>query len=284
MKQQQTKSIQITESHVANFLKQKENQLKSYGGGFDVREFLRGAMIVIMDTPKLKKALKTEQGKANLYNALKHAASIGLSLNPLKKQACLIAYESKDGLQIDYQIMKDGYMQLALNSGKVEYITSFIVFENDEFNLSKSMAGDNYIFKPAKKDRGKIIGFMAALKTVSGIGHIKYMTKDEVNEIRDKYSIMYQKNKENSPWHKSYPGMGLKTVLKALFRSVSISQNLTEAIKTDEYFEFESVRNVTPGFTSEDVKEKLETKEKTEKTEKQDKQEKVENPQPKDLF
>lgn len=274
--QQQIKPIQITESYVANFLKQKEGQLKSYGGGFDVREFLRGAMIVIMDTPKLKKALKTEQGKANLYNALKHAASIGLSLNPLKKQACLIAYEGKEGLQIDYQIMKDGYMQLALDSGKVEYITSFIVHENDEFNLSKSMAGDNYDFHPAKKDRGKIIGFMAALKTISGIGHIKYMTKDEVNEIRDKYSIMYQKNKENSPWHKSYPGMGLKTVLKALFRSVSISSNLTKAINTDEYFEFESVRNVTPGFTPEDVKEKLETKEKekTEKPEKQDKQKK----------
>ena len=93
---------------------------------------------------------------------------------------------------------------------------------------------------------------------------------------------LIQKNKENSPWHKSYPGMGLKTVIKGLFRSISISPDLKKAVATDDYFEFETpIRDVTPGTTPQEVKEKIEKKDKLEKKEKV-KQE--DSPKEKDLF
>lgn len=267
---QPEKQLIITDTQVAGYLKEKEGKLKLYGGrDFNLPEFLRGAMIVIMDSPKLKKALTTEKGRSKLFQALKHGASMGLSLNPQKKEACLIPYETKDGIQIDYQIMKEGYIQLALNSGKVEYITADIVYENDKFEIQKSMDGDSYVFSPNTKDRGKIIGAFAAMKTISGIGHLKWMTKTEINQIRDTYSIMYQKNKENSPWHNSYPGMALKTVLKALFRTISISPDMKKAIETDDYFEYEpEPRNVTPGSNPEQVKESIKKKDKPKDKEK----------------
>lgn len=289
MKTKQLTIKEVNEVYIAKYLKGNEGRLKSYGGeSVNIREFLRGAMLVIMDSFKLRNALTTERGKESLYNALKHAASIGLSLNPSKKESCLIPYDNKDGtVTIDYQIMKEGYIQLALNSGKVEYINSFTVYENDHIEMKKTLSGDDYVFKPAIKDRGKIVGFMAALKAIDGTGHIKYMTKTEVNEIRDKYSIMYQKNKENSPWTKSYEGMGLKTALKALFRSISISPDMKKAVKTDDYFEFEEVqeRNITPGVTSEDVKRKIEKKKQPpKKTNDSSDQKQPEPPKGKDLF
>jgi len=273
----------INEVYIAQWLKANEGKLKSYGGAFDVKEYLRGAMILIMENFTLRKALINEKDKASLYNALKIGASVGLSLNPLKQHACLIPYEKKDGsIQIDYQVMKAGLVQLALDSGKVEFITSFPVHENDSIDFSQSMGGDEYIFKPAKKDRGKIIGFLAGLKTVDGIGHIKYMEISEINDIRDKYSKMWKKNKENSPWNNSYPGMGCKTVLKALFRSVFLSAGMKKVVDTDDYFEFGPIRDVTPGTTPEDVKAVLEKPEK--KTKKEEKKKEETKPKEKDLF
>ena len=277
------KQTLISEKQVAVYLKENQSNLKSYGGAtLDIKEFLRGAMILIMDSAKLKHALTNEQGKTSLYNALKHGASMGLSLNPIKKQACLIPYEFDGKIIIEYQIMKDGYIQLALDSGKVEYITSDIVHENDAFKISKSMAGDEYLFSPALKDRGKIIGFFAALKTINNIGHVKYMTVNEVNEIRDKYSAMYNKKKEKSPWTKSYSGMGLKTVLKALFRMLAFS-SLKKAIESDDYFDFESPeRNVT-GTGSEELKDKIK-KEADKKSKKVEKKPVPPDLRSKDLF
>jgi len=282
----QTKTTIVNEVVVADYLKKNESKLKSYGNkGFDVADFLRSAMILIVGDTKLRKALTTEKGKESLYNALKHAASVGLSLNPQKAHACLIPYEIDGTMIIDYQIMKAGYVQLALDSGKVEWVRSFLVHENDKFELSETMNGDDYLFKPATKDRGKIIGALASLKTIEGTGFLKYMTVKEINEIRDTYSAMYKKKPDKSPWKKSYPGMARKTVIKALFREISISTSMKKAIETDDYFEFDTTeRNVTPGFSSQDVKKTL-TKPPAKTPEKpQKKEEPKKAPSGKDLF
>jgi len=230
-----------TDSLAGDFLKKFGKAVNDYAiRTYDQSAFLKSAMIAIVDNPDLAGCLKTDQGKLSLYSALRYAGTTGLSLNPQQGEAALIPYGGK----ISYQIMKNGMITLALESGAVEFITADIVRANDEFTPPAN-PNDNYTYRPARKDRGPIDGFFAVMKLKSGSLHMKWMTLEEINEHRKKYS-----EKTRMP----EIGYGLKTVLKALLRSVKISDVLDQAIATDDYFEPELH---THGVSADDALEKL---------------------------
>ena len=223
--------------------------------GVDVPAVIQSAKMAFALSDKLRDCFKTDAGIASIRNALQSAVQTGLSLNPQEGKAALIAYSGK----VQYQIMKNGIVELALSSGMVDFVTADIVRERDKFELSKSMSGDNYEYAPAKTDRGDVIGFFAGCKLKSGSTHVKYMTRQEVEEMRDKYSAMFKAKPEASPWSKSFNGMGIKTVLKSLFRNLSISTALDDALGNDE--KTGAVIDITDGgWTSEEVKTELEQK------------------------
>jgi len=216
-----------TDSLAGGFLKKFEKSLGDYAiRKYDRTAFLKSAMIAIADNTTLSECLKTEAGQRSLYNAMRYAATTGLSLNPQEGKAALIAYSGK----IQYQVMKNGMVDLALESGKVEFITADYVRENDEFKITKSIDGDKYIFSPALKDRGNVLGFYAAMKMVSGATHVKWYTLEEVKAHREKYSKSSQMPEI---------GYGVKTVMKAMLRSVSISEALERVIRQDDAIEAE---------------------------------------------
>lgn len=250
-----------TDNLAGQFLEKFQGSLKDYAiRKYDHVSFLKSAMLAIADNNTLSECLKSEQGKRSLFNALRYASTTGLSLNPAEGKAALIGFKNKSGeMVINYQIMKNGLIDLALESGKVEFINADYVKSNDKFRLTKTAIGDNFEFEPALSNRGDIIGFYAALKLKDGGSYVKWFTKQEIEEFRDKYSSMFKFNPENSPWSKSFSGMGIKTVIKALLRSVRISDDVDNAIGSDDFFEPEfKVHGVTP----EEVKEKLDDKDK----------------------
>ncbi len=216
----------------------EEYAIREYNHG----AFLKSAMIAMVDNSDLSAALKTDQGKMSLFSALRYAATVGLSLNPQEGKSCLIPYGNK----IQYQIMKNGMIDLAMESGKVEFIACDYVRENDKFSLTKSVHGDEYNFIPAIKNRGDVLGYFAALKLRSGGTHVKWMTTEEIIEHRKKYS-----EKSRMP----ETGYGLKTIMKALLRSVSISTDLDTAIGADDFYEAEF--KVEKGTGAEAAAEKL---------------------------
>lgn len=257
-----SKDLQINESSIQTYLNTVKGSLQHYSSNSDMNGFMRSAMLMIMESQQLKDCLKTEQGKGSLYHAMKYAASTGLSLNPQEGKAAIMAFGGK----VQYQVMKNGLIELAMESGKVSFIISDTVRFNDDFKMTKTMDGDRYEYTPARKNRGDIDGFFAAIKLKDGACHVKYMTKEEVEAHRDAYSSSYNGNKSNSPWTKSFEGMGLKTVLKALFRNLSISPDIDKAVGIDDKEEVEldqepEIRNVTDkGVSSEELAEKLEKK------------------------
>jgi recombinational DNA repair protein RecT len=95
------------------------------------------------------------------------------------------------------------------------------------------------------------------------------MTKDEVEYIRDTYSAMYKAKPEASPWKKSFLGMAIKTVTKALLRSLSISNELDNALGADDFFETAFLDDSKGPKTSEDATEKLKEEKKPVKAEDQ---------------
>jgi len=242
----------------ALFLEKFQGSIKDYAiRKYDPVPFLKSAMLAIEDTGTLRECLKTDQGKRSLFNAMRYAAVTGLSLNPQEGKAALIGYKNKDGaMTINYQIMKNGLVDLALESGKVEIITAEYVKKNDKFSLKKTASGDDFSFEPGLSARGEIIGFFAALKLKTGQTYTKWMTIEEVEEFRDKYSAMYKYKPDDSPWKKSFSAMGIKTVIKALLRAVRISDDLDNAIRADDFLEAEfKVHGVTPEEVTEKLKE-----------------------------
>ena len=237
-----------TDSQAGEFLQKFGKSLKDYAvRKYDQTAFLKSAMIAIADNADLSACLKTEEGKRSLFSALRYAGSTGLSLNPQEGKAALIPYKGK----IQYQIMKNGMVELALESGKVDFITAEYVKSGDKFVLKKSISGDDYTHEPALKDRGEVIGYYSALRLSSGSTHVKWFTSEEIADHRKKYS------------EKSFMpeiGYGIKTAMKALLRSVSISRDLDEAIATDDFFEADFTVH---GTTAEEATEKLKDKKQT---------------------
>jgi phage RecT family recombinase len=219
--------------------------------------FLKSAMMCIIESDELQKCMTSPAGQASLYHALRYAAGTGLSLNPQEGKAALIAYSGK----ASYQVMKRGMIELAMDSGKVDFITADTVYEKDIFEIEKTMEGDKYSFKPALMDRGDVLGYFAALKMSNKTVHVKWIDIANMREHKKKYG--QGGDNQKAAWNKSFDGMAIKTVLKALLRMVEISPDLTKAVVSDDTFEAGDVIDITPepekpGASSEDVKEKME--------------------------
>ena len=250
-----------TDNEAGAFLQKFGKSLEQYAiRKYDKSTFLKSAMLAIVSNDELKACLKTEEGKLSLFSALRYASVTGLSLNPQEGKAALIAYGNK----VQYQPMKNGLIELALESGQIEFLTAEHVRMNDKFDIVKTSDGDKYEFSPALEDRGGIRGFFATIKFKSGTTYLKWMTKSEVEEHRDKYSsYVNDKNGnpiKNAPWNKSFVGMGEKTVMRKLLKSISISEDLDNAISADDFYEAEYTVEPDPGISADEAAEKLKDK------------------------
>lgn len=230
---------------------------------FDQQRFFKSAILAITETPQLMECMSTPSGRDSLHSAMKRAFSTGLSLNPQEGKAAIIAYKGK----ASYQIMKEGAIEVLLNSGDIKNLVVEIVYENDHFEIEKTSTGDKYTFKPARKNRGTVDGYFCSMTDNDDVSHIKYMTQDECLEVRDNYSSMYKANKNMSPWTKSEKGMCKKTVIKAAIRDLHISPK-AKAVFSSEDMSFQDnqdeIKDITPdkptGKTSNDVAAQLEDK------------------------
>jgi len=228
-------------SNTEKFLQTVSPNLEKYAlaGNFD--NFKKSVFIAISQSADLEKIIATPKGQESVYNALRTAATNGLSLNPADGKAAIIGYNSKNGPVVNYQIMKDGLVELAMRSGNVEWIRSEIVKENDEFDPPAN-PDEKVYYKPARKNRGVIDGFFAEMKLKNGSIMFKYMSVDEIEAHRKKYS-----EKSFMP-EEAY---GEKTVLKRLLNR----SKLSDADFTDKEFYSDN------GVSSDEALEKLNEKE-----------------------
>ena len=255
-----------TNTDIAAYITPKKDALQSLVfNEYQDGEFLRGAYLSICQDNNLKNCLNTEEGRTSLYFALQRAASTGVSLNPQLAESVIVAYNGK----ATYQIMKKGLIRLALESPLVVAITADVVFEKDRFSISKSVKGDDYKHNIAVTNRGDEIGYYAAVELASGKTNIKYMSAQEMEVHAKTYGVS---TKPGSAWNKSFSGMALKTVIKALLRNLHISTATTAAVTIDDKEECQTIDvEAEKGTSPEDLEAKIEevyegkTEEETEK-------------------
>lgn len=204
--------ITVTDQKIKGWLVDNQAELTGYAARrYDQSAWMRTAMLAIVESNDLRTAMTTEAGRISLHHALRRAASLGLSLNPQEGKSCLVPYKGK----IQYQVMKDGYIDLALDTGAVKSIKIDTVYEADEFQITETNNGDEFRFSPARKNRGKIDGFFASMTLTDGTCSTKWITAEQAIEHRKKYSQYSQLGE------KEY---GEKTVAKMLCKSSKVAR------------------------------------------------------------
>jgi phage RecT family recombinase len=213
-------------------LRNKDKILSQAKRKYDKDTFMASVHMVVHENNDFEKCVQTETGKGLLYGALCRAAVSGLSLNPQEGLAALITYHSnKLKAQVtNYQVMKNGMIELAMETDKISYLTSDVVHKNDHFKLKKTVDGDKFEFEPNLDDRGPARGYMALIVMTDGFTQCEYMSLGQVKEHKEKSSA----GRQDSPWEKWFDSMGMKTVIKSLLKKVHIGKILDPMINADD--------------------------------------------------
>jgi len=196
---------------------------------------LRVAMTAVQNTPKLLDCDKT-----SLYSAIMRSAQLGLEPDGILGQAYLIPFNKKfndngtwkSKLEVQFIVGYRGLIDLARRSGDVSNIIAKEVYANDIFDVDWSQDMP-FTHKPCMSgERGEVTHFWALAKFKDGGFHWDYMSKQEVEAIRDK-------GNRNPVWEQYFIEMGKKTVIRRIAKYLpmsvqraAITEELSEAGKS----------------------------------------------------
>lgn len=210
-----------------------------------VERMMKLALGALRTTPKLMDCT-TE----SLFGAVVVCAQLGLEPNTPLGHAYLIPFEKRrkqggewitERTDVQVVIGYKGMLDLARRSGQIISIAAHEVRENDSFKYAYG-TDEQLIHEPALRNRGDIIGFYAVAKLVGGGHAFEFMSREDVDAIRDAsqgYKAAETSAKRNgraadSPWHNNYVEMGRKTALRRLFKFLPISVEAATAAAIDD--------------------------------------------------
>ena len=192
---------------------------------------------------------------ATVVGAGVKAAKLGLDISPVFGYACIIPYELKSGtVTAQFQLMVNGWIQLAYRSGLYDYINAGEVYE-DEYRGYDMLSGkvafvavDGGYRDQGRRD--KIIGFFATFRLLSGSEKVLYWTLRQLEIHARTYSPSYKASHKlplsadwKGPdlygigigWQAGWSAMATKTMIKQLLRKWGpLSTEMQEALEADD--------------------------------------------------
>lgn len=191
--------------------------------------FMTSITTVVQNNDLLQKAEVN-----SIILAAAQAASLDLPINPNLGFSAIIPFNDKKANRCvaQFQIMRDGWVDLCLRTGQFEYIANEIVYEGEL--VEKNRFTDTYIFDETKRKSNKIIGYMASFKLVNGYRKTLYMTVEEAKAHGKQYSQTFKKG--YGLWADNFNAMALKTTLKMLLKKFAPKsiESIARAIESDQ--------------------------------------------------
>ena len=154
-----------------------------------------------------------------IYSSL-CAAVTDLSLDKSCGQSAIIPYKG----QCQFQIMKNGYIELALRSNLLQTINETRIYEG-EIEVNK-FTGDVTFLK--QLNDGVYAGNLAFIRYKTGFEKFKYMSKEEIMEHAKKYSQSFRAKR--GLWIDDFNVMAKKTVLKLLLKEFAAKADMRDAV------------------------------------------------------
>jgi len=192
-------------------------------------EFVSNLIAVVSGNESLQKCNPTSL----IYTAMK-ATALNLPIEPSLGKAAIIPYnDTKSGMvKAQFQVMRDGWVELLQRSGQVQFIANEAVHEGEL--VKKNKFTGEYVFDEDKRTSDTVIGYMAYIRLLNGFEKTVFWTIEEINDHAKHYSQTYKLG--YGLWKDNYDAMAKKTVLKHLIKkyaptSVAV---VMEAMKLDQ--------------------------------------------------
>jgi recombination protein RecT len=198
--------------------------------GFEAKQLVRDALTCLRETPKLAQC-----DPGSVLGGLMTAAQLGLRPAVLGQCWLLPLWNRKAGghqaqLIIGYQ----GYLELIHRSQRVAKVTARTVYTADDFDVRYG-DDERLRHKPALFGaKGDPIAYYACATLVPKATTFAVMTREEVEEHRDKFAMARTKDGTIlGPWRDHFDAMARKTVVLKLMRMLPKSPELLAANAAD---------------------------------------------------
>lgn len=201
----------------------------------NVDRFMQSAMLAITN-PKMPNLRLCS--KESIFRSLKEAASYGLELNGTFGQAYLIPYNEKVNgkyeMTCHFQLGYRGIIQMARRSNTIKTIAAEPIYRNDYFKCKLASGRTIEHEIDITKERGDVIGYYCLVELCNGGSQFKVMSKQDIENHRNKFSKAYDAKDPNNIWNKNFDAMALKTVVIQALKLCPISIEAMDAVITDE--------------------------------------------------
>ena len=165
--------------------------------------FARVALSCLNGNQKLAAALQTQTGMVSLSSALMKCAEVGLE--PNGRDAHLIPFNTKQGVQIQLIIDYKGLVKLARRSGEISTIVAETVHKSDKFQFSYTEGVICHEPNFDVADPGEAYAWYVKVTFKDGSTQTKMMRKFQIEEIRKR-----SRSANDGPWVTDYDAMALK--------------------------------------------------------------------------
>lgn len=177
-----------------------------------------------------------------LHDSVLNVSSIGISLNPARKQAYLVPRKGKICLDISYM----GLLDMAIAGGAIRWGQAEVVYEGDVFKRTGFNTPPIHECDPFDDGRTNLRGTYVVVKTADGDYLTHTMSAAKVFSIRDRseaWKAYLADNSKKCPWVTDEEEMVKKTVIKQASKTWPKSAQLDRAIhhlntEADEGIEF----------------------------------------------
>lgn len=197
----------------------------------------------IQKTPLLEKC-----SQSSIIKSVLNLAQIGLTLNPVSKEAYLIPRYNKDLKSFECVLDPSymGLMKLLTDSGAIKKIESQIIWEGDE--VEANMSGDRKIEKHVPyflmaNEKGNMRGVYSLAMLHDNSYHCEIMSAADVDEIMkrsESYKAYENKKIKTCIWITDKGEMSRKTVIKRHYKYLPKSGNLE---KLERAIELDNIAN-----------------------------------------
>lgn len=168
-----------------------------------------------------------------IIKSVLNLAQVGLTLNPVAKEAFLIPRYDKNKKILECVLDPSyiGLLRLLTDSGAVTKIESQIIWEGDyvEVNMSGERKIETHTpYFLTKNEKGKMKGVYSIAKLHDGSYHCEIMSKADVEDIRersDSYKAYISKKVKSCIWVTDPGEMSRKTVIKRHYKYLPKSGN-----------------------------------------------------------
>ncbi len=201
--------------------------------GNRANSFITSVLSIVSQNSLLKDAEPN-----SVYLAAMTAASLNLPINSNLGFAYIIPYnDRKNNKQLaQFQIWYKWLKQLAMRSGEFKFMSESDVKEWEivSYDRLSWQIDFNWIEDFKERNSKKTIWYVSYFKLSNGFESSFFMTKEEVENHANKYSVSYKKWRW--VWKDDFDTMALKTVVKLnLSKNAPLSIDMQRAVIADQW-------------------------------------------------